>query len=58
MDVGRRSNAEIEKELGAVALFIPKKKKNMGIKKKQNAKKTGVGRAFFTSPKCFKCFVI
>jgi y4mF family transcriptional regulator len=46
MEVVRRSNLEIEKELSAVAYFIRKKRKEMGLTQDQLAKKSGVGLAF------------
>ncbi len=46
MDVGRRSNAEIERELGAVAYFIRKRRKDRGFTQEQLAKSSGVGLAF------------
>lgn len=46
MDVIRRSNAEIEKELGTVAYFIRKKRKTIGLTQEELAKSSGVGLAF------------
>ena len=46
MDVVRRSNAEIEKELGTVAYFIRKRRKEGGLTQEQLAKRSGVGLAF------------
>lgn len=46
MEVVRRSNAQIEKELGAVAYFIRKKRKEKGVTQEQLAKMSGVGLAF------------
>lgn len=46
MEVVRRSNAEIEREIGAVAYFIRKKRKERGITQEQLAKHSGVGLAF------------
>lgn len=38
MEVVRRSNAEIEKELGTVAYFIRKKRKERGVTQEKLAK--------------------
>lgn len=46
MEVVRRSNVEIEKELGAVAYFIRKRRKEKGFTQEQLAKNSGVGLAF------------
>lgn len=46
MDVIRRTNAEIEKEVGAVAYFIRKKRKERGYTQEELAKSSGVGLAF------------
>ncbi len=46
MEVIRRTNAEIEKELGAVAYFIRKKRKERGVTQEHLAKGAGVGLAF------------
>jgi predicted transcriptional regulator len=46
MEVIRRSNAEIERELGTVAYFIRKKRKDQGFTQEQLAKSSGVGLAF------------
>lgn len=46
MEVGRRTNAEIEKELGTVAYFIRKKRRERGFTQEQLAKHSGVGLAF------------
>ena len=46
MEVVRRSNAEIERELGTVAYFIRKKRKDQGFTQEQLAKCSGVGLAF------------
>lgn len=46
MEVVRRSNAEIERELGTVAYFIRKRRKESGITQEQLAKSSGVGLAF------------
>jgi predicted transcriptional regulator len=46
MEVVRRSNVEIEKELGTVAYFIRKRRKDSGITQEQLAKNSGVGLAF------------
>jgi len=46
MDVVRRSNAEIEKELGTVAYFIRKKRKERGITQEELARSSRVGLAF------------
>jgi hypothetical protein len=46
MEVVRRSNAEIEKELGTVAYFIRKKRKERGVTQEKLAKESGVGLAF------------
>jgi transcriptional regulator with XRE-family HTH domain len=46
MDVIRRTNAEIEKELGAVAYFVRKKRKERGYTQEELAKSSGVGLAF------------
>jgi hypothetical protein len=46
MEVVRRSNAEIEKELGTVAYFIRRKRKERGVTQEILAKESGVGLAF------------
>ncbi|MES2527799.1 MAG: helix-turn-helix domain-containing protein [Bdellovibrionota bacterium] len=46
MEVVRRTNAEIEKELGAVAYFVRKKRKQQGVTQESLAKGAGVGLAF------------
>jgi DNA-binding XRE family transcriptional regulator len=46
MEVVRRSNAEIERELGTVAYFIRKRRKENGMTQEQLAKHSGVGLAF------------
>ncbi len=46
MDVTRRTNAEIERELGTVAYFIRKKRKDKGYTQEDLAKVSGVGLAF------------
>ncbi len=46
MEVVRRSNAEIERELGTVAYFIRKRRKDRGVTQEQLAKSSGVGLAF------------
>lgn len=46
MEVGRRTNAEIERELGTVAYFIRKKRKEKGVTQEELAKTCGVGLAF------------
>lgn len=46
MDVIRRTNAEIEKDVGAVAYFIRKKRKEKGYTQEELAKSSGVGLAF------------
>ncbi len=46
MDVIRRTNAEIEKELGAVAYFVRKKRKERGYTQEELAASAGVGLAF------------
>jgi y4mF family transcriptional regulator len=46
MDVVRRTNAEIERELSTVAYFIRKRRKDRGITQEQLAKFSGVGLAF------------
>lgn len=46
MEVIRRTNAEIEKQLGAVAYFVRKKRKQQGITQECLAKGAGVGLAF------------
>lgn len=46
MEVVRRTNAEIERELGTVAYFIRKKRKEKGMTQEQLAKNSGVGLAF------------
>jgi y4mF family transcriptional regulator len=46
MEVVRRSNAQIERELGTVAYFIRKKRKEMGLTQEELAKTSGVGLAF------------
>ncbi len=46
MEGTRRSNAQIEKELGTVAYFIRKKRKERGYTQEEFAKLSGVGLAF------------
>ncbi len=46
MEVVRRTNAAIERELGTVAYFIRKKRKEKGFTQEQLAKNSGVGLAF------------
>lgn len=46
MEVIRRSNAEIEREIGSVAYFIRKRRKERGVTQEQLAKSSGVGLAF------------
>ncbi|WP_408097733.1 helix-turn-helix domain-containing protein [Peredibacter sp. HCB2-198] len=46
MEVIRRSNAEIEREIGSVAYFIRKRRKERGYTQEQLAKSSGVGLAF------------
>jgi y4mF family transcriptional regulator len=46
MEVVRRSNAEIEKDLGTVAYFVRKKRKQIGLTQEQLATSAGVGLAF------------
>lgn len=46
MEVVRRTNAEIERELGTVAYFVRKKRKDRGITQEQLAQMSGVGLAF------------
>jgi y4mF family transcriptional regulator len=46
MEVVRRTNVEIEKELGAVAYFIRKRRKDRGFTQEELAKNSGVGLAF------------
>lgn len=46
MEVVRRSNAEIERELGTVAYFIRKRRKERGLTQENLAKCSGVGLAF------------
>lgn len=46
MEVVRRSNAEIEKELGTVAYFIRKRRRERGLTQEQLAKNSNVGLAF------------
>ncbi|HXH32569.1 MAG TPA: helix-turn-helix domain-containing protein [Bacteriovoracaceae bacterium] len=46
MEVNRRSNAQIEKELSTVAYFIRRKRKERGHTQEQFAKAAGVGLAF------------
>lgn len=46
MEVIRRSNAEIERELGTVAYFIRKRRKERGLTQENLAKCSGVGLAF------------
>ncbi len=46
MEVIRRSNAEIERELGTVAYFIRRKRKEIGCTQEELAKSSGVGLAF------------
>lgn len=46
MEVSRRTNAEIERELGTVAYFVRKKRKDRGYTQEELAKFSGVGLAF------------
>lgn len=46
MEVVRRTNAEIERNLGTVAYFIRKKRKDMGCTQEELALMCGVGLAF------------
>lgn len=46
MEVIRRTNAEIERELGTVAYFIRKKRKEKGLTQEELAKSSSVGLAF------------
>ncbi|WPU64748.1 helix-turn-helix domain-containing protein [Peredibacter starrii] len=46
MEVIRRSNAEIEREIGSVAYFIRKRRKERGYTQEHLAKSSGVGLAF------------
>jgi predicted transcriptional regulator len=46
MEVVRRTNAEIEKNLGTVAYFIRRKRKEKGHTQEELAKLSGVGLAF------------
>lgn len=46
MEVIRRSNAEIERDIGAVAYFIRKRRKERGMTQELLAKNSGVGLAF------------
>lgn len=46
MEVVRRTNCEIERELGAVAYFIRKRRKDKGYTQEELAKNSGVGLAF------------
>jgi y4mF family transcriptional regulator len=46
MEVVRRTNVEIERELGTVAYFIRKKRKERGFTQEQLARNSGVGLAF------------
>ena len=46
MEVIRRTNAEIERELGTVAYFIRKKRKEAGHTQEELAKGAKVGLAF------------
>jgi y4mF family transcriptional regulator len=46
MEVVRRSNAEIERELSTVAYFIRMRRKERGITQEQLARNSGVGLAF------------
>jgi y4mF family transcriptional regulator len=46
MEVNRRTNAEIERNLGTVAFFIRKKRKERELTQEELAKGAGVGLAF------------
>ncbi len=46
MEVIRRTNAEIERQLGTVAYFIRKKRKEMALTQEELAQSSGVGLAF------------
>ncbi|HXH75012.1 MAG TPA: helix-turn-helix domain-containing protein [Bacteriovoracaceae bacterium] len=46
MEVNRRTNSQIEKNLSTVAYFIRKKRKERGYTQEDLAKNSGVGLAF------------
>jgi predicted transcriptional regulator len=46
MEVHRRTNEEIEKNLSSVAFFVRKKRKLRSLSQEELAKKSGVGLAF------------
>ncbi len=46
MEVSRRTNDEIERNLSSVAYFVRKKRKEVGITQEELAKFSGVGIAF------------
>ena len=46
MEVIRRTNAEIEREIGTVAYFVRKRRKDTGYTQEELAKASGVGLAF------------
>ena len=46
MDVVRRNNQEIERNLGTVAYFVRKKRKERGYTQEDLARSSGVGLAF------------
>jgi transcriptional regulator with XRE-family HTH domain len=52
MDVVRRTNAQIEKELGTVAFFVRSRRKEKGLTQEQLAKCSGVGLAFLKRLEC------
>lgn len=46
MEVIRRTNAEMDREVGAVAYFVRKRRKEKGMTQEILAKSSGVGLAF------------
>jgi len=46
MEVVRRTNAEIERELGTLAYFVRRKRKEKGLTQEELAQKSQVGLAF------------
>lgn len=46
MEVTRRTNSEIEKEIGTIAYFIRKRRKTLGMTQEELATSADVGLAF------------
>lgn len=46
MEVNRRTNQEIEREVGTIAYFVRKRRKNLGLTQDELASSAAVGLAF------------